>query len=245
MKENNSVKPSKPILRIIDHWGSLGLHQNKNPDTKVYKKTVERIKKVRRGSFDREGFRDRKFTDEEIIRAIDNFSLAATDPSRNPAEGDYKDYLKKLSLQDFFHNEWTKNGNRSLFLYYLENQPKPVEPATPDYYPPVTREIEDSYVREVLGNVNSEPFSNHEKNCFRKGGKMLVDFFKSVEDKCWLSGDQKRYPELLVPYVFHALRKEHNDNLSKVTPGWFSQPSLYSRTVLAYLHQQALITGED
>ena len=52
---------------------------------------------------------------------------------------------------------------------------------------------------------------------------------------------KRKYPINLVQYIFAALDKRINEDWTKVTPGWFAQPSVYSSTLPAYLYNQAII----
>jgi len=247
LKDNHSLIPKKKetkpitvpatIQDIIDYWNNSGLRQHKNPSTNVYKDIVKRAKQLIRGRFEVNEYKDKKITSEQIKLAIGHFKIATTNPSYEPQN---KTYLKGLSLVDFIYNP-RSIGNKALLLFYL-NPPLPLkDPPVTDIHPELTKEFKAQYVQKVLGNSHSNGFTSREENCFRKAGKMLTDFFKKNGDKILLEPLERQYPVHLVRYVFAALDKQLNEDLSRVTPGWFSQESLYWKTLPAYLYQQAMI----
>lgn len=245
------AKPSKKIQKIINHWNECGLRQHKQPTTKVFKRIVRRVGQILRGVFEKEEYEHRNITEKDIIKGISNFALAAINPLYKPNQDTgYKEHLRReVSLFDFFYNEraYSRNPiNKCLFLYYLENVPELVTEAeeffTPDFHPQVTQEFKNQYVQKILGGGRAETFTIKEENCFRKAGKLLVDFFENLDSKVYLDEWERKQPSCLVHYVFDALEKEYSGDFTGVMPVRFIRPWVYSRILLAYLHSQAMLT---
>ena len=227
----------KSVQDIIDYWNSCGLRQHKDPTSKIYREIVKRVKLVLRNKFDMEEFNNEKITPKKILLAIDHFKLSATDLSYEPWN---KDYLRRLSLFDFFYNIRSPRI-KSQFIYCLD-PPRPIDDLVViDEHPEITEEFKKQYVNKVLGGVKTSEFTNREENCFKKTAKMMLVFFHKYGDRMTLTPMERKYPINLVEYIFAALDKRINEDWTQVTPGWFAQPSVYSKTLPAYLYNQAII----
>ena len=227
----------KSVQDIIDHWNGCSLRQHKDPTSKIYREIVKRVKLVLRNKFNMEEFNNEKITPKKILLAIDHFKLSATDLSYEPWN---KDYLRKLSLFDFFYNIRSPRI-KSQFIYCLD-PPRPIDDLVAiDEHPEITEEFKKQYVNKVLGGVKTSEFTNREENYFKKTAKMMLVFFHKYGDRMTLTPIERKYPINLVEYIFAALDKRINEDWTQVTPGWFAQPSVYSKTLPAYLYNQAII----
>lgn len=82
-----------------------------------------------------QNYRDRKFTLDEIIRSLSNHKLAL--------KTEYKPFDKKflrVGFDQFFFNPFAKNIGKSLFLYWLNNDPIQIY-AVNDPNPEITEEV--------------------------------------------------------------------------------------------------------
>ena len=155
-KEEKIIIAPKELIA----WNGLGVRKHMDATTKVFKETVSAIRKLKQGTyFDRleqvEAYYKRKFTEEEIIGTMRNFSLAATSLDYEPAN---KKYLKGLSLIDFLYNP-RSNGEQSQFIKYLENPPELCKDNVrekKDDHPQVTATLMRSYIEGDFGEKNYE-----------------------------------------------------------------------------------------
>ena len=118
-RNEEATPPIPSIKRIVNIWWALGMTKHRN-GTKLMKNIDNAVRRLRLGTFfddksDYLEYRGRRFTDEEIVRAINNFALAATNPDYEPTPGGYKNYLRSMSLLAFFYDDYATDGNRSLF----------------------------------------------------------------------------------------------------------------------------------
>lgn len=110
----------------------------------------------------------------------------------------------------------------------------------PDSHPQVTGKFKRLFVKKVLGGIVGR-FTPREENCFKRASMKMVTFLKTNGGNLLLDPNERRNPLLFVNYVFDAIESQTNGNFSKVTPGWFSNDSLFTKTLPAYLHDQAMV----
>jgi len=243
LKDYPALKP------IYDAWASFDLQKHRD-GTAIMGNAIKSIQDLRRGVFfnNIEGFEkyhNKSFTVEEILSAIKNFGLAATSPDYEPV-GDYKAIMKrKTSLHTFFYNKFSRNGNRSLFIKYLEapKRAKYSARAVEDKYPQVTRILKDCYVKNASGGVDR--LSELEKNDLRRGAIKCADMYNLVKNKLPSCRDLNGFAKLVCNSLEFYIEKYKQENWMAVTTNWFSSDITYNKTVLAYLKWQNMIEEDD
>ena len=114
----------------------------------------------------------------------------------------------------------------------------------PDSHPQVTGKFKRLFVKKVLGGIVGQ-FTPREENCFKRASMKMVTFLKVNGNNLLLDPDERRNPLLFVNYIFDAIESQTNGNFSRVTPGWFSNDGLYTKTLPAYLHDQAMVRDSE
>ncbi len=250
-KPKEEVKlPIPSIKAIVDHWAFLGMTEHRS-GTKLMKKIDTAIRRLRLGTFfdDKSDYlkhRDRRFTDKEIVTAINNFALAATNPDYEPTPGGYKNHLRSMSLLAFFYDEYGTEGSRSLFVRYLESAPLLLKlPAReiPDPDPHITNVLKNFYIKKVLGGVETE-LPIVDMNKFRKATALTLEFFNSHKNKLQ---DYVRARGMIefAHSVCRAMRDNVDESVGgdwkKVTPGWFCSDVFFNKALPAYLNGQDML----
>lgn len=249
-KKKLTIKPSIEIKSIIDYWNNSGLRQHNNPKTKIYQNIVKDIKTLRSGKFfnrlkDFEEYKNREFTKEDFLLAIQNFSLAATNPDYLPNPGNYKTYLAKLSFSDFIYNGSSKN-DKSYFIKFLSEHPELASNSgreIQDQNPKITKALKRFWNEKILGGVTPN-FSIKEENDFRKTSNMLVDFFKNNRRKLnnVVFGGGRQEVELANMLLNSVIADIGENQISKLTSGWLCSDMTFSNRFPKYLHKNGLIT---
>ena len=236
---------------IISYWNSLGLRQHRNPASKIYREIVGVLRDLRLGRFSRISnngdypeYNGRPFKDFEIRRAILNFSLAATDDNYEPPPGRYKDFLRGLSMREFFYSRYLKGRNKSLFIDYLDAA------AVVDGNAGLTNSIKGLYVRDVLGGVAPERWGRLDENKFRRAAERLSLFWERLrrEDRLgvWELLGAGSEEEQMAGLLWEAVREDVGDEgLSILTPGWLCSDTTFNRRLPAYLYRQAIISDPE
>jgi len=109
----------------------------------------------------------------------------------------------------------------------------------PDTYPKMTLKFKRIFSKKVLGGLKGQ-FTSHDEVCFRRASLKMVAFLK-IHRGNLLFGPDERNPLRFVDYVFDAIENQVNGNFTRVTPGWFSNDTLYTKTLPAYLNDQAMV----
>lgn len=250
-EQKKEVVVPKTIQTIIDFWVNSGLCKHRT-NSKVFRDSVNFIKKVMRGNlfnqnFDYNKYHNRKFIQEEIILSIKNFALAATNLDYQPT-GDYKNRLKSISMVSFFYNSYSKS-DKSLFIKYFENPPEiihyPVKPIE-DKYPPYTKAFKKIYREKILGNIPPKNgFGEVNENKFKKAGIMTAEFFKKHRNKMSLGFMSMQSPTEFVQLVYDALLGSLDGETTRITPGWLCSEAMFNDRLPKYLFNQAIITDSE
>jgi hypothetical protein len=229
------------IKEILTIWNHSGLRKHQDITSKVYKETIHSLKKMKRGVFFNEhtitnGYQERKFTKDEIIRAIENFKLAALNPDYEPT-GSYKDHLKKIGFTDFLYNPYSENGERSLFIKYFEAPPKlcaEIVRIPEDEYPEITKILIKQFISRVKGGIAN--VSQKERGKLIYGSKMIYQFYKDYQKK--IDPLFIRTVEDRVELVVDALMDNYKDN---VQAGNFCSDYTFDTILPIYLQKQAVL----
>ena len=233
---NNFFIP-KVIKEIISYWNKKGLRRHKDPSTKIYQEIVLALKKLIKGTFfnNKEGFefyRDRPFKKEDILKSIDNF-VASTNLEYKPTKAHVK-RVKSTSLLDFLYCDF-REGYKSLFIFYLENDPS--TPLTAENkYPALVNKIKSLYEKS-LGGISPEKYTIEQQRKFIIASVKLKAFYDKVCNKLVTRISVGELAELL----YKALVDRYGEGGIEV--GSFCSEYTFNKLLPAYLHKQALINN--
>jgi hypothetical protein len=99
---------------VIDYWNTKDLKKHKNYNSKLVVKACKVMKKLEKGMIKQI---PGTYTTDDFYSAIDNLELMANDPNIRPTSLKQKQYLKKLSIDNFFYSGF--NG-KSVFFGIME-----------------------------------------------------------------------------------------------------------------------------
>lgn len=232
----------KDVLEIISYWNnSPGLTKHRIPTgesspTKTFLTIVRSIGKVLDGSFFiSAGMPDknRVYTKEEIILAIDRFKLVSTNISYLPAN---KSWFSGFGLSVFFFNPYSKSVP-SQFLQCLENEPKLIVssvPIQPDNNPQLTKWLKEAYINKVLLG-QTRKFSPIEENKFIVGANQLHSTIRVLQLKL----NMMTRPIEWCYLVIESLVDQWKDK--EIVPGHIASEYTYVETLPRYLKKKGRI----
>lgn len=223
---------------IVSYWNDKGLRKHR-AGTSVYRQIDSLINKFALGKFQFNNngytsYRDHKFKRKDFIKAIDQFALAATDPSFEANEGSkYKLYLKRMSLADFL---WNNNAEekKSLFLHYLSNDAKPLsEKFVKDEHPEITEMLTEEFCNQQP-NLNRDELS---KRSFVRASNRLKEFYDQNVHKMnsAILPSMKKLGKMLVDSVFENARGK------PVKTSYLSSDVTFGEIFPLYLLQQNVL----
>ena len=182
----------KAIKEIVSYWNSNGLQNHKDPTTKLFRKIIISVNRLNKGTFFKSlsingnysQYKTKKWTQREILQAISNFSLAATNCDYLPKSEKSKEWMRKQSLPNFLWNEYAPDGSeKSLLLKYFEDKPKlskqSMRPLT-DNHPKMTSAIQRVYNEMTSNNLAQKNIPVNINNCFIKAAKREAEFIKKL-----------------------------------------------------------------
>lgn len=243
------------VDRVLSYWQARDtLSKMKMPikdgqsgylsPSKVFKETVLLIKRLIAGTaFTKTEFvrQNRKFTVEEILLAIDRFYTAATSDRHFPLR---KDSLRRFNLKNFIYNPFYKEEKfRSLFLFYVENEPRlrmqAVEETPTDRFPPLTK----SLMRRTQLMFRFDPDNYSERKKIIACSNRLYDFW-TINERAnrWTS---PMYADGLVREFLDSLLVWQEDKAErKVSPNTILQEFAY-RIFEEHCYNMELLVKED
>lgn len=242
--------------KILDYWNQLGLCPITQRSKKAMVKASIEIAKVRRGvKFKNTEFnsQNKKFSDEEIKQAIYNFHLAAVNKDYEPREGDYKMKLRKCSLASFFYNPFSLNSHKSLFLKYLS---PPVIIQQKNLLGNIDSEeiinqqvfakLKNFYCKKVLGNSRLELNKKDLSNVISASNK-LIGFYEKQKGiiNTMIVKNVNDLTDLFCDVIEKTVDNEHDGDWTKLTSGYMSSDTTFTRRLPAYLNSQAAILSDD
>lgn len=221
---------------IIDTlWKEQGLVQHKS-GTKTYKTLASIIESMLKGKC--AWFKGRKFHRQDFAKSIKQFSLAAFDPDYEvPITSTYKDKLKKMSFLTFIHNDFSANGDASLFLKYLDNDAKLLaEKNIKELCPELTNILIEEY-------YNNQPNLSKEKAnrvAFVKAANKLQTFYESIKPRInsYMTPTTKRLAQWLIEAVFSSTRGR------EISPNLLRANYIYDEVLPLYLVNQNVIPSK-
>ncbi len=175
------------LAPCVDKWGTVAMAHGEK--TKALREGVRAMRQVVSGKFflDKNGYaaKARPYTPEQISRAMDVFNTMRNDSDYLPAN---KQFLKRLSLADFFYSPHMRNGNGggggSMFLQCRANPPVLVADTDPDMTKFVRR-----IAHENLGTPVAEEPAARAASKFNRYWR---------EREAWLKGHGVATPKRLV-----------------------------------------------
>lgn len=182
----------KAVKEIVSYWNSYGLQNHKDPNTKLYRKVIISISRLNKGTFFKSlsingnysQYKTKKWTNQEILQAISNFSLAATNSDYLPKSEKSKDWLRRQSLPNFLWNEYgSDESEKSLLLKYFEDKPELSKQSMrplKDNHPKMTKAIQRVYNEMTSNNLAPKNIPVNINNCFIKAARREAEFIKKL-----------------------------------------------------------------
>lgn len=223
----------KDVKAIIEYWKFVGLPVSKDT-TKSYRNDILAIKRALNGRM----FEGQRYSLEEVKKAITDFSGAALDPSYEPGNTEIKNRLAKMHIDKFLMNHYAKNGDRSLFLRYLNNPPKRIIPLLKDENPAITDRIKRFYFKRVL--KKEKALTDIEENKFREATSKLLKFIRKPEvNRCmkYMQHSNADLADMLCKCVVQRAR----DRDKIITPGWFCSDITFDEALPKMFKEQGLM----
>jgi len=218
------------VKSILDYWENKGLKVPKET-TETSKTNLASCKNILNGKLF-----DKQYSKQDILKAIENYSLAALNLKFQPMN---KDFLQKQYFHQFVWNNYSTNGDRSLFQKYLETEPqllksfdnnlKPINPV-------VHKTIVDWYRHSVLGGIGGN-FTAEQENQFVKGANKVTEFYKEYKHQFTSVG----FTEVsLARELCEYFQKKSNTGM-EIHPVYFVDKKTYETYFPQYLLQQRSI----
>ena len=250
----NTETTTFEIENIVDYWDKKGLGMHKR-DTISFNKAVRTLKLLLKGtlfnSFTNRSNHNRKFSMEEIKRAIDNFELAAYNMDYEPV---HKKYLQSVKFSEFFYSNrpTPKEEDKSMFLKYLLNKPilhanSPVF-AAKDVYPHASKILTDWY-KKTFGNRDDGKYTLKNRNDIIFASQGIGKFYEQNKDKLniknWLMTYNQTNPiSFLAEQVTRAMDKilRENENMFvSFTTGWLKSEKMFEERLPMFLHNERMM----
>jgi hypothetical protein len=230
-QEVQEVK-STVVKNIIDYWVKSGLKSLPKEGTKSFKAIVLAITRINRGKFYTDKpelfeYQNSRFTEEQIMMAIDNFALSAKDSTYYPVN---KAFIQNITLLQFFYHPYSQY-TKSYFLHYLKNEPiKRVE----DRNERLTDYLIGLYRTEVLNGTDVD-ISIKSKEKFIDASAKLKNFFtrNSAKIRNGIGINELK----LSRWLYESILEDVKEN-SKILPGFFCSAETFERRLPIYLINQ-------
>lgn len=235
---------------LFDYWSHMGLRIPRK-GSQSYKDCVDSLRALLKGTAFQNAnglshLNGRKFSPEEIKRAVHNLHLAALNPDYEPS-GDYKKTLASITFDKFVYNSHSPKL-KSVFYRYLEEPPRLEAKAgrvIDDRVPPLTKAIKSLYVEKVVGVAPKEGWSDRDENSFRRAAGRLKDFFdeqsKNRRLQGWYDTGVGSRERQMAEYLMEALIKDAEDHPELISPGWLESDTTFHRRLPAYLLWQNVL----
>jgi len=220
---------------FIDYWDEKGTMKHVDTSTNTYRKIIQTLKKLLRGTMYNEvdiykKYRDHPFTFLEFKKAVDRLNLAATNPLVLPRNKK----IVRLSLPAFLFNEYGFDKmSMSYFLFFLENEPE----RTVAKDDALTTELIRKYTLNVLGGANARISAiDHDK--FSASSSSLRSFFENNKSK--ISPNFTVSTKRMANWLWNAIYADVGDSMT-ISPGFFSSNRTFEFRLPSYLKKQAIL----
>ncbi len=247
--ETPLLKPiTNPVDVIMSLWTSEGFR--KPYKGRSEEKAIAQIRKALDGSLFK-GWRDceRKYTLSEIKKSITNMGLAAFDRRYAP-RGKFKDQLASTPLPRFFRNKSALTTmTQSLFLFFLNNEPKPLEEylaEMEDRHPEATKVLTDWFAKVFRNNKGK--FSTKENLCFKRAVVKALNFYETRKDRLNISYEMMFHQHKVDLTMIHLLIRQVEDNVrgnpdlvQKYQPHWLLSEYLWDTYFPQFLRENKML----
>ena len=239
---------------ILDYWSKKGLFVHKE-GTKSYAEAIDRIKSLLKGTLfntlQDKSNHNRKFSMDEIKRAIDNYCLAAFNDDYEPM---HKKFLQDIRLVDFFYTTVpvSKEEYKSTFLKYLLNKPTLIANSklfsAKDLYPNATKII-IAWYKKTFGNRDEGKFTLKNRNDIVFATQALNKFYTDNKDKIniknWTTVYNQTDPtSFLAVQMTRAMDKalRENENMFvSFTTAWLKSEKMFNERMPSFLHKEHMM----
>ena len=242
----------KEAKDVIAYWNNSGLQNHNNPNTKLYRNVIIAVKRLKSGTFFKSlpingnysQYKTKQWTYDEIIEAVSNFALAATNCDYEPKSEKSKEWLRKQPLPSFLWNEYLPDkAERSLFLKYFESKPELTKQSMrplKDEYPKMTKIIEKVYNEKVYDGVEPQNLPVNIKNCFIKAAKRQSEYItklvKQRKIRAYFIQTNRLKAELLVDAALANLQSPR-----ELRPHYLCSDYMFDDIFPRYLSDQAVL----
>ena len=243
-KDPDSLKPKQAKVNvplstreIIDFWNSLGLKKTKefNIDgriTKGFKRILENTSSLHNGSLSNSDplfsfLKGKKVSVDQVKSIVERFAKSDERKMSN---------YKILSLGEFIFNPFAFGSKgKSLYAFFERGQEPFLEENTD---PDMVTAFKRFYRIEVLGGIKPV-YKIEEENAFRMAAKKTSEFFEKNAHRMNLASTDS--PNQLVDLVCQAIKLSAGEDISRVSPGWFSSDVTFNRRLPSYLKHEGMI----
>lgn len=239
------VEVSEHLRPFINLWRQYGGQKHLNETTKAFSHGVRALRKLTGGIMfidvslpdNMKKWRKRhRFTLKEFETSLKNFHIAKTSLEHFPAN---KSNLKSMALHDFVYQTFVKD-RYSPFLFYLENEPKPVVSSKD---PKLTKLLISHYQENMLGISKYNP-PLPEKRKFAVASDRLSEFFKENERNI-APGFPLDRPRM-VRWLFEAIQRSINGfEDASITPGHLCSDLTFEQRLPTFLTDQAIFSDRN
>lgn len=187
-RKNSYADPKEypsEVIELIRHWNAkkrlaqvsmpVCFGGTKYEATPMFDQTAEAIRQILDGTFfnsmkSYKEHHNRKWSKDEVKKAIDHFEIAVTDPDYYPIR---KDRLKDRKLKQFFYADYIQNPEyRSAFLQNLEPPKRLKFIREKMKVPTFTYVLENELVKTFFGG-REDAINTHDKNKIIRAANLL------------------------------------------------------------------------
>lgn len=238
---------------VIDYWSGKGLMLHKE-GTKTYALAMDRLQSLLKGklfnSFKDKSNHNRKFSMEEIKRAINNFSLAAFNEDYEPKN---KKFLQGIKFVDFFYSSfpYPKEEDKSMFLKQLLGKPRLVKDnqlySAKDTNPEATK-ILTTWYKKTFADRSSN-FSLKNRNDLVYSVKEITKFYNDFSSRLLLDNWKTTYNQhdpicflaLQLTRAFDKILRENENLFITFTTGWLKSEKTFNERLPEFLMSERMM----
>jgi hypothetical protein len=224
------------IQDIFDFWYSLNLKKLPSKTSVSYKNAIQSVEKILKGEFftgkiaDYPEWANHKFPKEDMFLSIERFAISTNDPDYYPVD---KSYHKSITLNYFLYNPYSK-FQKSLFIYYLQNEPTL---RVMDNNPTLTSYLITIYKKEVTSETVTDLSSNNKDKFIQASSQLKTFFIKNVSRlRMGISITEMK----MARWLYEAILADVKDAY-KIKPGFFCSKETFEVRLPLYLNSQGVL----